>query len=184
MPRASLSTSVCESQSNREGHSSMKQAGKLHAHFLQGRYIVSFATLNNDGSIHITAVWFLFQEGSFFVPTSSKSRKARNVLARPQASMMVDARKDDLQRGLTVSGRTEVIEGEPARGINLRIHARYMSTDALRDPQVGPVMLGHDDVTIRLTPERWIDWDLNENDPKIFGGRLFGPPGGYLFPLD
>ena len=152
--------------------------------FLQGRYIVSLATLNNDGSIHMTAVWFIFQKGSFFVPTSSKSRKARNVLARPQASLMVDARKNDLQGGLTVSGKTELIRGEPARALNLRIHGRYMSTDALGDSQVGPVMLANDDVTIRLTPERWIGWDLNEDDLKTYGGRLFGPPAGYLLPLD
>ena len=75
----------------------MKQEEKHLAPFLQGRFIVSLATLNSDGSIHITAVWFLFQDGSFFVPTSSKSRKARNVLERPQASLMADSRKDDMQ---------------------------------------------------------------------------------------
>ena len=162
----------------------MKQEKKQLDPLLLGRYIVSLATLNNDGSIHVTAVWFLFQNGSFFVPTSSKSRKARNVFARPQASLMVDARKDDLQGGLTVSGQTEVIEGEPARELNLRIHARYMSTEALGDPLVGPVMLNHDDITIRLMPEKWVDWSLNEDDPRTFGGRLFGPPSGYLLPLD
>ncbi len=162
----------------------MKQGKRQLDILLQGRYIVSLPTLNNDGSIHMTAVWFLFQKGSFFVPTSSKSRKARNVLARPQASLMVDDRRNDIQGGLTVSGTTELIWGEPARALNLRIHGRYMSTDALRDSQVGPVMLANDDVTIRLTPERWIGWDLNEDDLRTFGGRLFGPPGGYLLPLD
>ena len=162
----------------------MNARNKQNDPLLLGRYIVSLATLNQDGSIHMTAVWFLFQKGGFFVPTSSRSRKVRNVLARPKASLMVDARNDELQRGLTVSGRTELITGESARALNRQIHSRYMSTDALRDPQVGPVMLASDDVTIHLTPETWTGWDLNEDDVKTFGGRLFETPRCYLLPLD
>jgi hypothetical protein len=29
-----------------------------------------------DGTIHLTAIWYLFEEGCLFIATSSKSRKA------------------------------------------------------------------------------------------------------------
>ena len=53
---------------------------------LQGRYIATLGTENADGTIHLTAVWYVFEDGSMFIATSSKSRKARNIAARPKAS--------------------------------------------------------------------------------------------------
>ncbi|MGH9710836.1 MAG: pyridoxamine 5'-phosphate oxidase family protein, partial [Candidatus Acidiferrales bacterium] len=57
--------------------------------FLGGRYIATLGTENADGSIHLTAVWYLFENDCLFVATSSKTRKARNVTERPTDSLMV-----------------------------------------------------------------------------------------------
>jgi len=124
--------------------------------YLQGRYIATCGTENADGSIHLTAVWYLFNDGHFFVATSSKSRKVHNAVARPKASLMVDARKPGAERGVTATGSVEVISGEQSAEINLRIHSRYMSLAAISDPQIGPVFASFDDVTLRLTPDSWI----------------------------
>jgi len=53
---------------------------------LGGRHIATLGTENADGSLHLTAVWYLFEGGNLFVATSSRSRKARNLAARPNAS--------------------------------------------------------------------------------------------------
>ena len=150
---------------------------------LSGRYIGILGTENSDGTIHLTAVWFLFESGSLFVATSSKSRKARNLAARPKASLMVDVRKPGAERGVTATGRVELISGEQSREINLRIHSRYLSAAALSDPHIGPVFASFDDVTIRLTPASWTAWDMAVLDTQTFGGRLGATPG-YLLPLD
>ena len=47
-----------------------------------GRFIASLGTESEDGSTHLTAVWYLFEDGCLYVATSSRSRKARNVLSR------------------------------------------------------------------------------------------------------
>ena len=150
---------------------------------VRGRHIATLGTENADGSIHLTAVWYLFESGSLYVATSSKSRKARNVVARPKASLMVDVRKPGAERGVTAEGRVEVISGEPSQEINRRIHSRYMSAAAMSDPHIGPVFASFDDVTIRLTPASWIAWDMAVLDAQALGGRLGGTPG-YLLPLD
>src|SRR6266568_1367881 len=151
--------------------------------FLQGRYIAALGTENADGTIHLTAVWYLLEEGSLFVATSSKSRKARNVAARPKASLMVDTRKPGTERGVTATAKAELISGGQSREINRRIHSRYMSPAAISDPHVGTVLASFDDVTIRLTPVSWTTWDMSLLDAQAFGGRLGGTPG-YLLPLD
>jgi PPOX class probable F420-dependent enzyme len=150
---------------------------------LRGRYIATLGTENPDGTIHLTAVWYLFEDGYLFVATSSKSRKARNIVARAKASLMVDVRKPGAERGVNGAGKAEVISGEQSREINRRIHGRYMSAAAMSDPHIEPVFASFDDVTIRITPGSWTAWNMAELDAQAFGGRLGGTPG-YLLPLD
>ncbi len=150
---------------------------------LEKRYIATLATENADGSIHLTAVWYLFEDGCLYVATSSRTRKARNVAARPKGSLMVDVRIPGTERGITAAGKVELIAGEQSQAINRRLHRRYLSAAAIADPGVGPVFAGFDDVTIRLTPASWTTWDMAALDAQAFGGRLGGTPG-YLLPLD
>ncbi len=150
---------------------------------IRGRHIATLGSENADGSIHLTAVWYLFESGSLYVATSSKTQKARNVAARPKASLMVDVRKPGAERGATAQGRVEVISGEPSREINRRIHSRYLSAAAISDPHVGPVFASFDDVTLKLTPVSWMVWDMAALDVQAFGGRL-GKTPGYMLALD
>jgi len=150
---------------------------------LRGRYIATFGTENADGSIHLTAVWYLFESGGLYVATSSRTQKARNVAARPRASLMVDSRKPGTERGVTATGTVEMISGNQSQEINLRIHTRYLSAAAIADPQIGPVFASLDDVTLRLTPASWTSWDMAALDAQAFGGRLGGTLG-YMLALD
>jgi PPOX class probable F420-dependent enzyme len=150
---------------------------------LRGRYIAALATENADGTIHLTAVWYVFENGNLFIATSSKSRKARNITARAKASLMVDVRQPGAERGVNASGEAELMSGEQSKEINRRIHHRYLSAAAMADPQIEPVFASFDDVTIRITPTSWTAWDMAVLDAQAFGGKLGRTPG-YLLPLD
>ncbi len=76
---------------------------------LAGRYIASLATENPNGSIHMVAVWFWFDGYHVFVGTSSRSRKARNVQAKPTASLMIDARDPAASCGVTIAGTANIL---------------------------------------------------------------------------
>jgi nitroimidazol reductase NimA-like FMN-containing flavoprotein (pyridoxamine 5'-phosphate oxidase superfamily) len=150
---------------------------------LQGRYIATLATENEDGSMYLTAVWYLFEGGHFYIATAGTTRKARNVGARSKASLMIDARKPGTERGIAVTGEANLIGGELAKQLNHKIHARYMSAEAIADPGVGPVFASFDDVTVQFKPEKWSTWNMKMLDAQAFGGKLGGTPG-YLLPLD
>lgn len=160
-----------------------QELGPKFEQLLHGRYIATLATENSNASIHLTAVWYLFEEGSLFVATSSRSRKARNVAVRPKASLMVDSRTPGGERGVTATGAIELISGDQSREINRRLHCRYLSAAAVADVHIGPVFESFDDVTLRLTPSSWIAWDMAALDAQAFGGRL-GKTPGYVLPLD
>jgi len=150
--------------------------------FLRGSRIATLATENEDGSIHLTAVWYLFENGCLYVTTSSKSRKARNAMERPKASLMVDSRKPAKERGVTAAGRVDVILGAEGQVIGRRIHERYLSAAALADPQVNSFFATVDDVTLRITPASWFCWDLAILDAQALGGKLATP--GYMLAVD
>lgn len=146
------------------------------------RLIAALSTMNPDGTPHVVAVWFLYEDGQLFVACSGGSRKARNVAARPRASLMVDLRHPGRERGATALCEAELVTGEGAAQINRRIHERYLRSEAFADPRVGPVLEAFDDATLRLMPRRWIWWDMASVDREVFGGRLAGE--SYLLPLD
>ncbi|HVM92395.1 MAG TPA: pyridoxamine 5'-phosphate oxidase family protein, partial [Terriglobales bacterium] len=59
---------------------------------LDGRFIAALATQNSNGSIHMVAVWFLFDGSFIYVGTSGSTRKARNAQANANVSVMIDSR--------------------------------------------------------------------------------------------
>jgi hypothetical protein len=150
--------------------------------FLNGRFIACLGTTNEDSSVHLTAVWYLFEAGCLYVATSSRSRKARNAVVRPKATLMMDIRKPASDRGLVATCSVEVIAGGNSKKINARIHARYMSAAALADPRAGGTMAAMDDITLKLTPTGWYGWDMRVLDEAVFGGAMKTP--GYLLPSD
>lgn len=150
---------------------------------LNGRYIATLATENADGSIHMVAVWYVFEDGRLYVATAASSRKARNIAARGKASLMIDARDPKASRGVTAMGTAELLAGEDAARWNEKVHRRYLSEAALADGRIGPVFQQWDDVAIRLTPQKYIAWDMREADRQVFGGAFEANPG-YLLPAE
>jgi hypothetical protein len=62
------------------------------------------ATVNEDGSPHVTAVGALWHDGAFWFQTGAGTRKGRNVARDPRCSVAVSVRDADV-----------VIEGDAAR---------------------------------------------------------------------
>lgn len=62
------------------------------------------ATVNEDGSPHVTAVGALWVEGTFWFQTGAGTRKGRNVARDPRCSMAVSVRDADV-----------VVEGDAVR---------------------------------------------------------------------
>ncbi len=158
-------------------------ADALVRELLDGRHVASLATENPDGSIHMVAVWYWFDDGHVYVATSSRSRKARNLESNPKVSLMIDARDPAASFGINITGTALILTGDSSRKRNAGIHRKYLSEAALADPKVGPVFATWDDVTIQITPASVIAWDMRQADRQFFGGTLERNPD-YLLPLE
>jgi PPOX class probable F420-dependent enzyme len=115
------------------------------------------ATHDPDGGIHLTPIWFLFEDDRFYFASSSGSRKVKNVERSSSASVVVDAREPGRERWVSASGPVEILRNGEAQSINARIRRRYLASEALD----GPIEAAHrasDDVTLRMTPAAWRSW--------------------------
>jgi nitroimidazol reductase NimA-like FMN-containing flavoprotein (pyridoxamine 5'-phosphate oxidase superfamily) len=127
------------------------------ADVLSKREVAALGTLNADGSVHLAYVLFLHEEGRVYVETSSVTRKAANVEARPTATVLVQGRASS-GRNLMVSGEGEarLIRGAEAQNLNRRVRAKYVVEEAQ-----GPLERAWgriDDVTLEIAPGRWRSW--------------------------
>ena len=149
---------------------------------VQRRAIATLATHNPDGSSHLTAVWFLFEDERFYIGTMSGLRKARNIAANPQTSLMIDVRQPGAERGIAVTGNATIVTGDRSQQLNLRLHSRYLSAEAIADPRVGGVFAKMDDITIEIVPSTWTSWDMRVLGKQAFGDAAETP--GYFLPVE
>jgi PPOX class probable F420-dependent enzyme len=156
---------------------------ELHA-FLSERRYATLATLEPNGGIHLTPVWFLFEDGLFLFESFSGSRKVSNLERSSSASVIVDAREPGNERWVFASGTVDILTGDGAQAANARIRQRYLTQDALADERIEPAFAAADDVTLRLTPKRWRSWAASDLDQQYFGGILGQTPERWFLPVD
>src|ERR1041385_1675308 len=89
--------------------------------FLGERRYAVLATHDPDGGIHLTPIWFLFEEDLFHFACSSRSRKVKNLERRAAASVVVEARRPGQERWVSASGSVAVLRGDEARASHARI---------------------------------------------------------------
>src|SRR5215212_317198 len=88
------------------------------------RLIATLGTTSDDGSILLTPLWYLYEAGRLYLPTGSRSRKARNVGALPRVSVLIDQRRPDRHRWASATGMAEIIGGDQSATINARVRQR------------------------------------------------------------
>jgi PPOX class probable F420-dependent enzyme len=151
--------------------------------FLAERRYATLATVDVDGVIHLTPVWFLFDGGRFLFASFSGSRKVRNVERSAVASVIVDAREPGGDRWVAASGTFAIVGGEEAQAINAEIRRRYLTAEALADERIEPAFAASDDLTLTLTPVRWRTWSGKEFDEQKLDGILGATPERWFLPL-
>jgi PPOX class probable F420-dependent enzyme len=125
--------------------------------FLDERRCAVLATYAADDQAYLTPIWFLFERDGFLFPSSSTSRKVKNLERRAEASVVVDAREAGRERWVSASGSVEILSGSAARSVNARIRSRYLTPEALHG-SISAALAESDDVTIMLTPRAWRSW--------------------------
>lgn len=119
----------------------------------QGNVIL--ATVNDDGSPHLTEVLFLLDEQDRIqMPTPHNTRKFKNLEKRPVATVFFY----DQPGWSSATGTVELWTDEKAAQAN-RANRDRLLTEA-GHATIGLVLAAHEDTTIVLTPTRWLSWSV------------------------
>lgn len=91
--------------------------------FLEGRHYAVAGTLNADGSIQQTVIWYLLEGDQIRFGIGATSVKARNLHRSPTISITIE----DGPRYLTLSGEAAVEPPDPE--FRRRLASRYMEPE-------------------------------------------------------
>ncbi len=87
--------------------------------FIEERKSLQVATLNRDGSPHLTTLWFAIVDGDIVFETYTKSQKIKNLERDPRITVLLEDGTEYAElRGVSISGRAELYK-DPADVLRL-----------------------------------------------------------------
>ena len=133
--------------------------------FLQSADIARLATHNEDGSIHLAPVYYVYEVPDILLGTQAISRKARNIARDPRVTVLCDVLTPE-PIGAVIYGTAE-LDGRDVIAKRATIFRRYMAADAA-DAFARRLAAMWEPVIIRVRPERIVSFDYRKGFPAGF----------------
>jgi F420H(2)-dependent biliverdin reductase len=112
------------------------------------------ASVSRDGSPHLTPIWYVYENGKFFVSTPQNTVKARNVRRDGRVALLVD----NGETYLMVKGYGTVSGGRSAELITEKLAIRYEGERSGRRKAVELLKKPH--VMIEIIPGKVVSQGL------------------------
>jgi nitroimidazol reductase NimA-like FMN-containing flavoprotein (pyridoxamine 5'-phosphate oxidase superfamily) len=129
--------------------------------FLRNGRIIRIASVSKEGKPHIAPIWYVYRNGKFYVKTSSKSRKVKNIKKNNAVAFSLDVGGgfSDI-KAVAGSGLAKIVTNHPqAREIDDSITIKYLGS---LDHPVAKELAKLDDTLIEITPTKKISWDYSK----------------------
>lgn len=124
-------------------------------------------TVNPDASPHLTLVLFsMDRDDCLFVPTPQSTRKIKNVRERSSVTALIPVRSG----WVSCYGEAAVIEGQEAERINQGVRERLLTDTGMAT--MGQFLAAHEDMTIKVTPTRWLSWSHDVIGPWMDANNI------------
>ncbi len=139
--------------------------------FLRGRHVCVLTTIGAGGMPMQTPVWYLYRDRRLYVRTNSLSAKVRNIRRDPRVSLCVQDEYPPY-RGVTVTGRAEVLSDEPE--ISAKMSRNYLGAIAgffYMRLRTRAQIEGDPDTILVIVPNGKRGWDYRPQTP--FVGRVW-----------
>jgi PPOX class probable F420-dependent enzyme len=121
--------------------------------FLNEKRFAVLATLNEDGSVQQTTMWYLLEGDTIVMNTKAGRVKDRNLRRNPHISMCLEGG----YHYLTISGNVELIEDQATAQRDIhRLAVRYDGEESATR-QMAEQFSKEQRVTVHLKPERIIE---------------------------
>jgi PPOX class probable F420-dependent enzyme len=96
---------------------------------LSEKRVLRIATVDAHCSPHVSSVWFIFENGVFWISTAEDRLKVKNIKTNPNVSLIVDT-DEPPYKGVIVEGKAELVT-ENVFEVTKRITQKYVDPASL-----------------------------------------------------
>ena len=129
--------------------------------FIESQKSIQIATINKDGSPHLTTLWFAIADGKIVLETFTKSQKVVNLKRDPRIALLVESGEVYNQlRGVSINATAELVSDVD------RVHELHMAVLRRNTPEIPEDVLEKavasmvaKKTAILIKPERVMSWD-------------------------
>jgi len=129
--------------------------------FIESRKSIQIATINKDGSPHLTTLWFAILDGKIVLETFTKSQKVVNLKRDPRISALLESGEsyNDL-RGVSINANAELISDvEEVHRLHMAVLLRNTPEIPLEVLEKASASMASKKTAILIEPERVMSWD-------------------------
>ena len=129
--------------------------------FIEERRNLQVASLNRDGSPHLTTLWFAVDDATVVFDTYAKAQKAVNLLRDPRVSVLLESGSTYRELcGVSIKGKAELVEDDETNiELKVRIGMRYSPDGREEDLRAQAIKSRAKRIVIRVVPEKIVSWD-------------------------
>ncbi len=129
--------------------------------FIESQKSIQIATINKDGSPHLTTLWFAVMDGKIVLETFTKSQKVVNLKRDPRIAVLVECGEVyDQLRGVSINATAELVSDLG------RVHELHMAVLRRNTPEIPEHVLekavagmAAKKTAILIKPEKVMSWD-------------------------
>ena len=129
--------------------------------FIEERKSLQVATLNKDGSAHLTTLWFAVVDGAIVFETFTKSQKILNLKRDPRIAVLLEDGTDYNElRGVSINAIAEVYSApEQVHEIAKQVMIRNNPTVPKEALDEAAKQLASKRSAVIVRPDKIVSWD-------------------------
>ena len=129
--------------------------------FIEEQKSLQVATLNRDGSPHLTTLWFAIVDGDVVFETFTKSQKIKNLERDPRITVLLEDGTDYVElRGVSISGQAELHKDpEAVHGYATRVMARNNPEVSVENLSQAAKSMAAKRTAVVVKQKKVISWD-------------------------
>jgi PPOX class probable F420-dependent enzyme len=127
--------------------------------FLKQPLVARLGTMNEDGTIHLSPIYFRYENGEIILGTQQVSQRVRNIQRHPYVTLLIDDTTPPFKAVLIYGKAT--LEYDNVVEKRTTIFEKYGSAEHARKMAEGLCNKWHS-VVIRIKPDRIISFDYSK----------------------
>lgn len=128
--------------------------------FLKKPIVARLSSHNEDGTIHMAPIYYLYENGEFLFGTQELSRKVKNIHRDNQVTILIDTYEPILQAVLAYG--EAVLDYEDVVSKRVKILERYYESPAQAKAFAEKLVKAWKTVIIHVRPTRLVTFDYSK----------------------